>query len=99
MKICTRERAGRLPRVSRLVRQSWALTLQSGFGAPGSVPVEMGDKYDSCHLSVSLEGLALKRGRQGRVEHEEGVELACPPLRSELGKRLWEGASRGEAWR
>lgn len=99
MKICTRERGGHLPRVSQLVRLSWALTLQSGFGAQGSVPVEMGDKYDSCHLSVSLEGLALKRGRQGRVEHKEGVELACPPLRSELGEQLWEGASGGAAWR
>lgn len=97
MKICTRERGVCLPRVSRLVRQSWALTLQSGFG--GSVPVEMGDKYDSCHLSVSLEGLALKWGRQGRGGNKEGVELACPPLRPELGKQLWEGASGGAAWR
>lgn len=73
--------------------ESWALTLHSGFGAPGSVPVEMGDKYDSCYLPVSLEGLALKWGRQGRVGHKKGIELACPPLRSALGEQLWEGAS------
>ena len=79
--------------------ESWALTLQSGFGAPGSMPVEMGDKYDSCHLSVSLEGLALKWGRQGRVGHKKGIELACPPLQSALGEQLWEGPSGGAAWR